>query len=96
MLTVTSDHPWSVKNKGVVLTKDLCLDDEIELTDSQLAGNIKADCNTEMAWLKGFILCDGCYDEQMMSTIGMDEEDTLGKQCLLKNKGEGTKVIITN
>jgi anaerobic ribonucleoside-triphosphate reductase len=94
VLTVTSDHPWSVKNKGVVLTKDLCLDDEIELTDSQLAGNIKADCNTEMAWLKGFILCDGCYDEQMMSTIGMDEEDILDKYCTIFEKSIGQTMFI--
>lgn len=81
VLTVTSDHPWSVIGKGVVLTKDLSLDDEIELVDCQYSEKTDNSNDTDMAWLKGFILCDGCYDHQMMSTIGLDEEDILYKYC---------------
>lgn len=94
VLTVTSDHPWSVVGKGVVLTKDLSLDDEIELIDTQYSENSDTNNDTEMAWLKGFILCDGCYDHQMMSTIGIDEKDILYKYCKIYEEKIGRSVWI--
>jgi anaerobic ribonucleoside-triphosphate reductase len=80
VLTVTSDHPWTVNNE-VVLTKDLKIGDSIALTTVQLVGSSHFNVNEDMAWLIGFILCDGCYDGQMMSTIGLDEKDIRDKYC---------------
>lgn len=81
VLMVTSNHPWSVKEKGVVLTKDLVLGDKVTVSTTQIAEESVTSNNEELAWLKGFILCDGCYDGQMMSTIGMDEIDIAEKYC---------------
>ena len=81
VITVTSDHPWSVNGKGTVLTKDLNLGDKITLTTSQPVEESNNSNDMDMAWLKGFILCDGCYDGQMMSTIGLDEADIAAKYC---------------
>ena len=79
ILTCTSDHPWSVKGKGVVLTKALTSNDEIELVDTAFVSGASSVPDNSLAfkeaWLKGFIICDGCYDHQMMSTLGVDEED---------------------
>lgn len=38
VLTVTSDHPWSIEGRGVVLTKNLQLGDVVEVAPSQSAG----------------------------------------------------------
>lgn len=83
VLTCTSDHPWSVNDKGVVFTNDLCLGDKIEIVDSTYEPNssnaMPNSLAVKEAWLKGFIVCDGCYDHQMMCTVGLDEEDVAKK-----------------
>lgn len=94
VLTVTSDHPWSLIGGTVVLTKDLKLDSKIRIVDSQIVGSQPCRYDVDMAWLKGFILCDGCYDGQMMSTIGLDETDIRDKYCAIFNEQVHSKTIV--
>lgn len=87
VITVTSDHPWSVIGKGVVPTKSLRTSDKITLSTSQSVNGRYNLCSQDMAWLKGFILCDGCYANSMTSYIGMDEGDIAEKYCrVFKNE----------
>jgi ribonucleoside-triphosphate reductase (formate) len=97
VLTCTMDHPWSVNDKGVVLTKDLSLGDEIEVIDYHTLNtnhDENVDALIDEAWLKGFILCDGCYDHQMMCTVGADESDIAEKYCLAMESLIGSEVIV--
>ena len=93
--TVTSDHPWYVNNQEkVVITKNLHVGDQIDIVDEQPTSGLSECFDVDMAWFKGFILCDGCYDGQFMSTIGMDEEDILDKYCtILEDKLNVTAYI---
>lgn len=81
VLTATADHPWSIlrgDKQGVVHTDKLVIGDEVRVVTDQQVGASSEDYVDE-AWLKGFILCDGCYDGQMMSTVGLDETDIAEK-----------------
>lgn len=93
-LMATSDHPWSIAGKGVVLTKDLQMDDVVTACATQPVGQAPDRYNTDMAWLKGFILCDGCYDGQMMSTIGLDEIDIRDKYCKVFAEQVNSKTFV--
>lgn len=97
VVTVTADHPWYVNNqKGVVRTENLCIGDQIDIIDIQptIGINNSSDLDTDSAWFKGFILCDGCYDGQFMSTIGMDEVDILEKYCTILEEKLGVTAFI--
>ncbi len=94
VLTCTADHPWSVIGKGIRLTEQLEIDDKIELIGYNQPEIEMQHGSVDMAWLKGFIICDGCYDNQMMSTIGLDEEDILDKYCTIAERELGVEMFI--
>lgn len=96
-LMATSDHPWSIQTafgEKVVKTKDLRLDDMIKASIVQPTEERECQYDADMAWLKGFILCDGCYDGQMMSTVGLDETDICDKYCKVFSEQVGNKTFV--
>ena len=74
-LFCTTDHPFET-NKGMVLAKDL---DETHtiLTNTKQYHEEKQIFNPEKAWLLGFILCDGCYANGLVSSIAAKSEDDI-------------------
>ena len=96
-LMVTSNHPWSIcttSGEKIVETKDLHLDDIVTASIVQPTEERKCQYDADMAWLKGFILCDGCYDGQMMSTIGLGETDICDKYCKVFSEQVGSKTFV--
>ena len=85
-IVVTDNHPFETENRGIVLAKDLQLNDEI-LRD--IAKDIPKVTNEvdEKYWLAGIILCDGCYDRQFSISLGLDENDIVSrvKEILINN-----------
>ena len=74
-LRTTSDHPFETQ-RGVVQAKDLNVGDEVQINTGQYSeGNLKK--SHEEAWLNGFMLCDGCYQNYSLfaSIAEKGEED---------------------
>lgn len=75
-LLATSDHPLPVKVKGRTFVKDLKVGDAVDIVQSQYSSsNLRIDVDT--AWLLGFILCDGCYDNHVWSSIALESENDI-------------------
>lgn len=74
-ITCTLDHPFPT-NRGRVEAKDLLINDTIPISTKQYSEN-SIQYNSDKAWLLGFILCDGCYQRQLSSTIAMYDEDDI-------------------
>ena len=74
-ITCTLDHPFPT-NRGRVEAKDLLINDTIPISIKQYSEN-NIQYNSDKAWLLGFILCDGCYQRQLSSTIAMHGEDDI-------------------
>lgn len=60
-LKVTDDHPLPTQ-RGRVLARDLRIGDKVTINYSQYVNETKSMPKDE-AWLLGFRLCDGCYNE---------------------------------
>lgn len=60
-LKVTDDHPLPTQ-RGRVLARDLRIGDKVTVNYSQYVNETKSMLKDE-AWLLGFMLCDGCYNE---------------------------------
>lgn len=73
-LIATNDHPFETENRGVVFAEDLCEDDIIIRDVNKPLSEHSGMLNKEM-WLAGLVLCDGCYDEQVSISLGLDERD---------------------
>lgn len=76
LIDVTSDHPFEVENKGVILAKDIKLGDII-LKDVAKDMNDKSITEIDkQAWLDGLIICDSCLSNSALSiSLGLDEKD---------------------
>ena len=75
-ITCTSDHPFETENRGVVQAKDL-KETDIILNDTQSYSENNIPLNNDIAWLLGFMLCDGCYDSHVFSSIALNGEDDI-------------------
>lgn len=75
-LLSTSDHPLPIINQGRIFVKDLKIGDKININQSQYSEN-SIMYNVDKAWLLGFLLCDGCYDDQVSSSIALTGEDDI-------------------
>ncbi len=74
-LICTIDHPFHT-NRGRVRADELKKNDIININPSQYyEENLVFD--EHKAWLLGFILCDGCYDGHLSSSIAFDTEDDI-------------------
>lgn len=93
-LTCTSDHPFHT-NRGRVLACDLKNNDIVDINVNQYCEeNLTFDNNK--AWLLGFILCDGCYDNHVCSSIAFDTEDDIERTYIERMKkyfGNDTEIV---
>lgn len=79
-LLCTSDHPFEIIGKGIVHTSELSIGDRLKINSSQYSeSNIVF--NNERAWFLGFMLCDGCYqNNHIFSSIAATGEDDIEKK----------------
>lgn len=75
-LLATEDHPLPIISKGRTFIKDLNIGDEVVINQNQHSEE-KYRFDEELAWLQGFILCDGCYDKQFSVSIAESGEDDI-------------------
>jgi len=75
-LLATSDHPLPIEKKGRVFVKDLIVGDKIQINQNQYS-ETNIEYSQDKAWLLGFLLCDGCYDMQLSSSIALTGEDDI-------------------
>jgi ribonucleoside-triphosphate reductase len=74
-LICTADHPFHT-NRGKIRADELTEKDIVNINPSQYyEENLVFD--EHKAWLLGFILCDGCYDGHISSSIAFDTEDDI-------------------
>lgn len=74
-LICTPDHPFHT-DKGRKRADELLAYDVIAINSDQYSEETK-DFNNDKAWLLGFILCDGCYDNHVFSSIAYDSENDI-------------------
>ncbi|HCL4455116.1 TPA: anaerobic ribonucleoside-triphosphate reductase [Clostridium botulinum] len=75
-LMTTSDHPLPIINKGKTFAKDLEIGDMININQNQYSEN-NINYNIDKAWLLGVILCDGCYDGNITTSLNAIGEDDI-------------------
>lgn len=74
-LLCTPDHPFHTQ-RGKVRADELKQTDIININPHQYSEeNLIFD--SDKAWLLGFILCDGCYDGHVSSSIAFDTENDI-------------------
>lgn len=75
-IRVTKDHPFTTQ-RGEIQAKDLQNGDKILINTTQYSEE-KKNISKELAWLLGFMLCDGCFQNyNCFASLGADEEDIL-------------------
>lgn len=81
-LLCTSDHPFEIIGKGMVHTSDLSIGDRLKINLSQYSEN-NISFNTDRAWFLGFMLCDGCYqNNHIFSSIAATDEDDIEEKFI--------------
>lgn len=80
-LTCTLDHPFETENNGVVLAKNLTKEDIILVGKHELPISNTISFNKDKAWLLGLMLCDGCYDKQIICSLNCKGEDDIITKC---------------
>ena len=74
-LICTPDHPFHTNN-GRKRADELNIDDVVQINPDQYYEETKV-FNPNKAWLLGFILCDGCYDGHVTSSIAYESENDI-------------------
>lgn len=95
-LLCTLDHPFEVEEKGVVTAKNLNLLDRIAINSSQYAEEVIT-FNCEKAWLLGFLLCSGCWQQHIYASIAATGEDEIEEKfhrLFQKYFGLKTKTVL--
>ena len=96
-LLCTSDHPFEIIGKGEVHTSDLAVGDKMKINSSQYS-ETNTLFNNDRAWLLGFMLCDGCYqNNHIFSSIAQTGEDDIADKFIFVVKeqfGLHTDVIL--
>lgn len=94
-LKVTDDHPLPTQ-RGRVLARDLRIGDKVTVNYSQYVNETKSIPKDE-AWLLGFMLCDGCYNDngQVFASINAVGEDDIEEKFIQTMKSVyGQKVNV--
>lgn len=74
-LLCTPDHPFATQ-RGRVRADELELNDIVKINPYQyFEENYVFD--DEKAWLLGFLLCDGCYDNHVFASIALESENDI-------------------
>ena len=84
-LLCTPDHPIPVTNIGRKRADELKVDDEIIINDKQYSEH-DINFDVDKAWLLGFLLCDGCYDNHVFSSIALKTEDDIQEKYIFAMK----------
>lgn len=83
-LLCTLDHPFST-NRGRVLAESLKVGDVVKINTRQYSEE-KVSFDKNEAWLLGFILCKGSYNETVSSSIAFDTENDIEKAYIDRMK----------
>lgn len=83
-LLCTPDHPFHTNN-GRKRADELTVDDIIQINPDQYCEETKI-FNPNKAWLLGFILCDGCYDSHVTSSIAYESENDIEETYKIRMK----------
>lgn len=89
-LLCTNDHPFEITQKGIIKAEDLSIGDKLIINSNQ-ANNERIMFNTDKAWLLGFMLCDGCYqNNNLFASIAAEGEDEIEEKFIsaIKNHFE--------
>lgn len=96
-LLCTTDHPFEIINKGITKAENLKNGDKLLINSSQYSEE-KVAFNKDKAWLLGFMLCAGCYqNSHIFASIAMSGEDEIEHkfhEIFLKYFGMDTKTVI--
>lgn len=93
-LICTTDHPFHT-NRGRVRADELEENDIITINQSQYCEETMW-FDDDKAWLLGFILCDGCYDNHLFSSIALNSENDIEEAYVARMKrcfGKDTSVV---
>lgn len=104
-LRVTDDHPFETENRGVVLAKDLTVEDTVMIRFRPVLDPVShpKTVDPNYAWMLGLLLCDGCYDGGISVSLAAHEEDEIAAKftdCVrrfweldtnIKNRQRGAK-----
>lgn len=95
-LSVTDNHPFETENRGVVLARDLAIDDVIRIDRYSNFCTGSEDYYTEdQAWLLGLALCDSSFVTTLNISLGLDELDIQQRAVeVLKKEYNGTNPYI--
>ena len=92
-ILATSDHPF-VTQRGRVHVKDLFKSDVLFKALPQYVETSANDCDADLAWLLGMILCNGRYDSGVSCIFGMGEVELATKTQKLIDKYFGVSAEI--
>ena len=96
-LLCTPDHPFEIINKGIVKAENLKTNDKILINTKQYAEETVS-FNEDKAWLLGFMLCDGCYQNHRIvasiAATGEDEIESKFHKTFSKYFGMTTKTVL--
>lgn len=95
-LSVTDNHPFETENRGVVLARDLAIDDVIRIDRYSNFCTGSEDYYTEdQAWLLGLALCDSSFVTTLNISLGLDVLDIQQRAVeVLKKEYNGTNPYI--
>lgn len=92
-LLCTMDHPFYT-DRGRVRADELNVGDVVTINPKQYSEE-RFDFDSDKAWLLGFILCDGCYNGQVHSSIALETENDIANAYIDRmNKCFGSKVKV--
>lgn len=83
-LICTPDHPFHT-NRGRIRADELNSNDVVNINPNQYYEESLL-FDEHKAWLLGFILCDGCYDSHVTSSIAFDTENDIEKAYIDRMK----------
>lgn len=96
-LLCTTDHPFEIINKGIVKADQLKNGDKVLINSNQY-NEENIIFNADKAWLLGFMLCDGCYQNNhifaSIALTGEDEIENKFHKTFPKYFGIKTKTVI--
>lgn len=96
-LLCTTDHPFEIINKGMTSAENLKIGDKLLINSNQY-NEEKVVFNKDKSWLLGFMLCDGCYqNNHIFASIAINGEDEIEHkfhETFSKYFGMSTKTVI--
>lgn len=97
-LRTTLDHPFETE-RGVVKAEDLKPDDYIRINNTQYSQD-EINVPSSLAWLQGFMLCDGCYqNHSIFASIAAEGEDDIEeyfKKACYENFNIAPETVVQN